>query len=343
MGQLRRESADYKKALRLVEARDLLAARPYTAHELAQVLGVHKRTALRYLLEDLQAVEVGRVGRSPLYQLLQSHELSPVEALVTHSALRMLYHHTPGYEPTYLSALKKLARRLPSPAQELALKSTEDLERRTLQHRDEGQAMAVVAEAWFKRQRIEFDYLKPGGSGRPRKNLLEVYFLEVARTNLGMYVIGLERGYHQALRTYKLSRMRRVRAVGEPGAYTIPPDFDPRHYLSNAWGVVGSSGGVPVEVRLRFRPEAAYRILEGGYPNLRIASRLPDGGLEVCITVGTNNDNFPLELLSWVQSWGPRVEVLEPARLRQRWLLEARQVLEEYARGFEGMKGEVGS
>lgn len=322
----RRVSADHKKSLRLMEARDLLAAKPYTARELAQVLGVDKRTALRYLLEDLQAIEVAKEGRSPQYQLLQSQELSPVEALVTHSALRMLYHHTPGYEPTYLSALKKLARWLPSPAQELALKSTEDLEHRTLQHQDEGFAMAMVAEAWFKRQVIEFDYLKPGGSGRPRKNVLEVYFLEVARTNLGMYVIGHERGYHRALRTYKLSRMRRVRAVGEPGAYTIPKDFDPRHYLSNAWGVVGSSGGVPVEVRLRIRPEAAYRILEGGYPNLCIASRLPDGGLEVCITVGTTNDNFPLELLSWVQSWGPRVEVLEPQSLRKRWLEEARQV-----------------
>lgn len=322
----RRASADHKKSLRLLEARDLLAARPYSAQELAQVLGVDKRTALRYLLEDLQAIEVARRGRSPQYQLLQGHELSPVEALVTHSALRMLYHHTPGYEPTYLSALKKLARRLPMPAQELALKSTEDLERRSLRHQDEGMAMATVAEAWFKRQVIEFDYLKPGGSGRPRKNLLEVYFLEVARTNLGMYVIGHERGYHRALRTYKLSRMRRVRTLGEPGAYTIPKDFDPRDYLSNAWGVVGSSGGKPVEVRLLIRPEAAYRIEEGGYPNLCIASRLPDGGLEVCITVGTTNDNFPLELLSWVQSWGPRVEVLEPECLRRRWLQEAKAV-----------------
>jgi predicted DNA-binding transcriptional regulator YafY len=320
----RRERAHHKKSLRLMEARDLLSTRPYTAQELAKTLGVDKRTALR-LLADLQAIEVAKEGRSPQYQLLQSQELSPVEALVTHSALRMLYHHTPGYEPTYLSALKKLARRLPSPAQELALKSTEDLEHRTLQHQDEGLAMATVAEAWFKRQPIAFDYLKPGGPGRPGQNLLEVYFLEIARTNLGMYVIGYERN-RRALRTYKLSRMRRVRLVGEPGAYTIPNDFDPRHYLSNAWGVVGSSGGVPVEVRLRFRPEAAYRILEGGYPNLRIASRLPDGGLEVCITVGTDNHNFPLELLSWVQSWGARVEVLEPEGLRRRWLEEARQV-----------------
>lgn len=52
----------------------------------------------------------------------------------------------------------------------------------------------------------------------------------------------------------------------------------------------------------------------------------PDGSLEVAITAGTTNDNFPLELLSWGQSWGPRVEVLEPASLRERWLAEARAV-----------------
>lgn len=326
MGKPHRKGADHRKSLRLLEARDLLASRPYTARELAQVLGVDKRTALRYLLEDLQAIEVAKKGRSPQYQLLQSQELSPVEALVTHSALRMLYHHAPGHNPIYLEALLKLARRLPEPAQSVAIRSTEELGHRLSRRLDEGDALGKVAEAWFKRQVIAFDYQKPGGSGKPRENLLEVYFLEVSRTNLGMYVIGYERGYHRALRTYKLSRMRRVQLVGAPGAYTIPEDFDPRDYLSNAWGVVGSSGGVPVKVRLRIHPEAAYRILEGGYPNLHIASRLPDGGLEVCITVGTDNNNFPLELFSWVQSWGSRIEVLEPASFRERWLLEAQQV-----------------
>ncbi|MCL6527698.1 MAG: WYL domain-containing protein [Thermaceae bacterium] len=319
------ENANHKKALRLMQTRELLRARPYSARELAWVLGVDKRTALRYL-EDLEAVHVQDYGRTPRYQLLEHDELNPVEVLVTHSALRLLYHHTPGYEPTYFSALKKLARRLPEPAQEVALKSTEDLEKRRGIAQDQGLALALVAEAWFKRQRLEFDYRKPGGSGQPRRNVVEVYFLEVARTNLGLYVIGYECGYHRALRTYKLSRMQRVRTVGEPGAYTIPASFDPRAYLSNAWGVVGSSGGQPVEVRLRFRPEAAYRIEEGEYPNLRIASRLPDGGLEVFLTVGTNHEGFPLEILSWVQSWGPRVEVLEPENLRRRWLEEARQV-----------------
>lgn len=52
MGEPHRKGADHRKALRLLEARDLLTARPYTAQELAQALGVNKRTALRYLLED---------------------------------------------------------------------------------------------------------------------------------------------------------------------------------------------------------------------------------------------------------------------------------------------------
>jgi predicted DNA-binding transcriptional regulator YafY len=320
-----RENANHKKSLRLMQTRELLRARPYSARELASVLGVDKRTALRYL-EDLEAVYVDHNQRAPRYRLLERDELNPVEVLVTHSALRLLYHHTPGYEPTYFSALKKLARRLPDPAQEVALKSTEDLERHKSITQDQGLALALVAEAWFKRQRLEFDYLKPGGSGQPRRNTVEVYFLEVARTNLAMYVIGLELGYHKSLRTYKLSRIRNIRLVGEPGAYTIPSDFDPRAYLSNAWGVVGASGGTPVEVKLRFSKEAAYRIAEGGYPNLKITHRYADGSLGVRVMVGTNHDNFPLELLSWVQSWGPRVEVLEPQSLRQRWLEEARQV-----------------
>lgn len=324
MAKSKPETANHKKALRLVEATELLRAKPYTAKELASVLNVDKRTALRYL-EDLQAVELEEGKRPPQYKLLENQDLNPVEALVTHSALRLLYHHTPGYNPIYFSALNKLARRLLEPAQSVALKSTEDLKKRFTTW-DEGETLARVAEAWFKQRIIAFDYVAPGGSGKPRKNRVEVYFIEVARTNLAPYVIGYERGYHKALRTYKLSRIHNLEYVSAEGAYTIPPEFDPRFYLSNAWGVVGMSGGKPVEVRLKFHKDAAYRIEEGGYPNLQIAARNPDGSLEVSITVGTTGNGFPLELLSWVQSWGPRVEVLEPEGLRKRWLEEARMV-----------------
>lgn len=322
--------AHHKKSLRLMQIRELLRGKEYTSQQLVEAINSHEpeewvnlRTIQR-CLEDLirlKQVERDETSRPPRYKIAE--RLSPVEALVTHSALRMLYHHTPGYNPLYFSALNKLAHQLPEPAQTVALQSTGEHKNRRL---DEGDALEKVASAWFNRQVIEFDYLKPGGSGIYRKNILEVYFIEVSRANLALYVIGYEQGFHRAIRTYKLGRMRGVQLASKPQAYAIPPSFNPRTYLSNAWGVVGSSGGEPVTVRLRFKPEAAYRIREGGYPNVQQTRQLEDGSILVEIIVGTKENGFPLELLSWVQSWGSRVEVLEPQNLRQRWLEEARAV-----------------
>ena len=72
----------------------------------------------------------------------------------------------------------------------------------------------AAAEAWFRQQAIEFYYRKPSGSGRARRNELEVYFVEISRLNLGVYVIGYERSYHRKLRTYKLNRMSRICRAG---------------------------------------------------------------------------------------------------------------------------------
>ena len=325
------ENSHHRKSVRLFRIVELLRDNHLTADQLLrqynQVDYPEERITLRTLqrcLQDLasiQQVEPNLGVRPPTYTV--SHKLSSVEALVTHSALRLFYHHTPGYNPVYFSALDKLARQLSQPLQGIALQSIG--ERRSLGN-ELGHALEIVAEGWAKHQPISFNYLKPTGSGEIRRNTLEVYFIEISRSNLGFYVIGFERGYHKKQRTFKLDRMRNVTLIEQPNAYVIPDSFDFREYLSNAWGVVGSSGGKAAEVRLRFAKEAAYRILEGGYPNLYIASRLPDGGLEVCITVGTNNDNFPLELKSWVQSWGSRVEVLSPQDLREEWLEEARRV-----------------
>jgi predicted DNA-binding transcriptional regulator YafY len=303
----------------------LLAGKPYTTQQLLLRLqqdepNLKTRSVQRYLLslKERGEVEKNSAVRPPTYTLAQL-SLSPVEALVTHCALRLLYHHTPGYNAVYTKALKKLAEKLPEPAQSIALKSTDEHKNK---HLDQGENLAVVAQGWFNGQRIAFEYLKPGGSGRPRRNELEVHFIEVNRSNLGLYVIGLETAYHKAPRTFKLDRMRGVHLIGEPKAYSIAATFDPKIYLSNAWGVVGSSGGKPVEVRLRFGPEEAYRLREAGYPNFDIRAQ-PDQSIEVRFTVGTTNDGFPLEVLSWVQSWGSRVEVLEPLALRKRWLEEA--------------------
>jgi hypothetical protein len=62
--------------------------------------------------------------------------------------------------------------------------------------------------------------------------------------------------------------------------------------IRDAWGVMGTSGGPTVTVRLRFAPEAAYRLREGGYPNLTIDAEEPDGS--VCSQVSMRS---PLKYL----------------------------------------------
>jgi CRISPR-associated endonuclease/helicase Cas3 len=73
---------------------------------------------------------------------------------------------------------------------------------------------------------------------------------------------------------------------------------------------------------LRFIPEAAQRLLEGDFPNLIKQEALADGGLELSLWAATDDSGFPLEILSWVHSWGHKVEVLVPENLRQRWRSE---------------------
>jgi predicted DNA-binding transcriptional regulator YafY len=139
------------------------------------------------------------------------------------------------------------------------------------------------------------------------------------------YVIGYERHYHKRIMTWKLTRMKHTRLLADE--YTIPDDFDAQRYLSSAWGVIGASSGNIIEVHLRFTASAAPRLREGGYPNMVITTEYADGGIDVCIHTGTDNTGFPTEILPWVQSWGPRVDVIAPDVLRERWLLEAKQVM----------------
>jgi hypothetical protein len=120
---------------------------------------------------------------------------------------------------------------------------------------------------------------------------LEVYFVEVGRDNVVPYAIGYERRFHKQVLTWKLSRMHNTRLL--TGGYTVPESFDPRHYLSNAWGVMGTSGNTVVTVRLRFAPEAAYRVREGGYPNLTIDAEEPAGSLTVSVQAGADDRAFP--------------------------------------------------
>ncbi|XOB98224.1 helix-turn-helix transcriptional regulator [Deinococcota bacterium DY0809b] len=310
------EGRALSRAQRLREMTELLRLRPHSVRELAQRFGCSTRTVQRDLALLEQAGEGVQPLRRGVYAMApKPSSLDPVEALAVHAATRLLYHQTPAPHKHYVLALDKLAAMLPEPARSLATQSI-----RPLRKTGDDRTLELIARAWLELRYVAFEYRSAHGSGRYRPKEVAVYFIEVNRHNLSLYAIGYERSYHKAVRTWKLSRMRNIHLLAD--TYEIPPDFSPNDYLQSAWGLMGKRRH-GVLVKLRFAPVAAPRVLENDIHGLEVLREEPDGSLLAQVEVGVDDEGFPIEILPWIQSWGPRVEVLEPENLRQRWRKEA--------------------
>ncbi|WP_245872800.1 helix-turn-helix transcriptional regulator [Deinococcus planocerae] len=316
------ERSTWRKAQRLRLIEDHLRTQSMTSRELADLLREPIRTVQR-ALGDLEQMERGlEKQRDGKYHIpVRREPLDPVEVLTVHAAVRLLYHHAPAHHSRYISALHKIARDLPEATRRVL---DESVVVNTARRSDDG-TLERVALAWERHQVLRFDYKRPNGD-LERGNELCVYFVEVSRANLAPYVIGLERRHRGQVRTFKLGRM--LNPVTLSDTYTIPEEFNPRDYLTDAWGVIG--GENPITVRLRFTPDAAYRVLEGGYPNASEPLIYADGSVELDIRAGTDNTGLPRELIPWILSWGPRVDVLGPEVVRRHWLGELRAALRQH-------------
>jgi len=205
------------RAARLMELVEQLKLRPWRVGELARHYGVSERSIERDLktLEEMgYPVESRTRGE---YQLLdRPASLHPVEALALFAAGRLLYHQAPTRQ--YGRALEKLARMLPDPLKALLLRSTQNLEVR----QGDSRTLEMVARALLENRVLTFEY-RSGVSKHWRAKELLVYFLEVNRTNLGLYAIGYERSFHHSVITFKLSRMRNTRMLDETYTSKLAP------------------------------------------------------------------------------------------------------------------------
>ena len=312
------------RAHRLRRIVELLQLRPQRVGELAQRLGCSVRTLQRDLRLLEESGEGVRKIRRGVYAIdPKPRPLNPVEALAVHAATRLLYHQTPAPHRHYVYALDKLAAMLPEPARSLAIESI-----RPLRKTGDDRTLELIARAWFEQRYVAFEYRAAHGSGRYHPKEVAVFFVEVNRHNLSLYAIGYERSYHKAVRTWKLARMRNVHLLAD--GYEIPRDFSPNAYLQSAWGLMGRRERSAL-VKLRFAPEAAPRVLEDDILGLEIIEQQGDGSVVARVEVGVDDQGFPIEIFPWIQSWGPRVEVLEPGTLRERWLSEIREMYRRFA------------
>lgn len=278
------------------------------------------------LLEQLEPEDFERLpGRPPRYTL-HTHRstLHPVSLLALHAAARLMYHRAPGNQLHHQEALRQLTAWLPERVQEVARRGMQDIGKRRSR---ESLNLEHVGSAWAGGHPLRFTYRKPGGSGRLRTNIVQTYLIEAHPVNLDLYVIGLETTYHRAVRTFKLSRMQSLHVLRDE-TYTVPASFVPGDFLNSAWGVVGAQGNPTMTVQLRFRHDAAYRILEGGYAHLSEPYLNPDGTIDTTVQAPVDATGLPRELLPWILGWGPRVQVLGPPELREHWQQELRAAAE---------------
>ena len=314
-----RQAKTWDKAKRLSALLNELQAHRCTTADLARRFDVGQRSIQR----DIDALR--RMGHDVVEHAGQAYSiprnvtlLRPAEALAAYAAIRLAHHHSPALNSHYRHALHSISMALPERIRHTLNASVKDTGATPFAERQ----MEQVAAAWMDGRILNFDYRRPN-SELETGNELCVYFIEISRDNLAPYVIGLERRRGQ-VRTFKLSRMAHLSL--HQHTYEPDPDFDPKAFLSDAWGVIGSEN--PLTVTVRFVPEAAYRVLEGGFPNATLIRR--DGCVEIEFRAGTDRTGLPRELMPFLLGWGPRAEVLSPPHVREAWLAELRETLARY-------------
>jgi proteasome accessory factor B len=280
--------------------------------EIARLTGMNKRTVYRDIraLEDELDVPVFQAGRGR-YGIERKFFLPPLrlsvpEAIVLVLASRLIARWSDQYDAAVVSAFTKLADALPQPiarhvaATMVAVGGHDPNE-------PFSRTFSAVARGWAEGRVVEMTY--DPGTGTEKRTRVHPYFLEPDAALRSVYLIAYDEPA-AAMRTYKVERIRNATLTAE--RYEIPDDFDPDAWLANSWGIWSPDASTPpTRIRLRFTDAIAHRLREAIWHRSQELTELPEGGLELAVTV-----NGIVEIQPWILSWGDGVEVLEPPELR---------------------------
>jgi len=281
------------RGARILKVQTLLQGNPrgLTPAELARRTGVNARTTYR----DIRALEAmnvpvyddnGRILIDPNF-FMAPVKFTLAEAMALLIGARLWSRYTDEADQDAADAFSKLAAVLPAPVAEYVQATVAQMLKRPA-NPAHARTVQTLALAWAGRKVARIWYRGTETDSPPR--LIEPYFLEPSQIGHSLYVVARDRGVGE-MRTFKVERI--VRAELTPETYLIPPDFDINAYLSGAWGIFHS--GEPVQVRLRFVPPAAARVRESTWHPSQELRLLPDGSVEMTVTVAGT-----VEITSWI-------------------------------------------
>lgn len=280
---------------------------------IAERVGTSKRTVYR----DLRALDgelaIPTWNERGLWgvagdEFLPDFKLTRHEAMAVFLAARLMVRYADRYDPDLASAFEKLAGGLPGALGE-HVNRTLDLLQQAPNDARSVEDVRLLTRAWADRRVVEFDYEAAAYEGRAmrrRRAVVRPYLIEPSLVTHALYLIGWDET-KDALRTFKIERMRDVRLAVR--TFEPPAPGTVEASLRRAWDIIADQPETAVV--LRFAPGVAARVSEATWHPTQEVEEAADGSLLWSATVAGTT-----EIKLWILSWGPDVEVIEPAALR---------------------------
>lgn len=192
----------------------------------------------------------------------------------------------------------------------------------TVRREHRQQMLMVLNQTLLERRKLHIVYETRSRGGAVSERVVRPYHI-MPYVRSWQLIAHCEK--RDAIRMFKVDRIQEATILDE--RYRIPPDFDVDEYMGASWGAMRGGSGEPVDVLLRFGPQAGKWVSEEYWHPSQEAEELEDGRVlfKLCIAAITP------EFVNWLLYYGSRVEVLEPEELRERVTEEHRKAVETYA------------
>ena len=327
----------YSQAARLHDVIRIMEARyGATVDELAEACRIHRRTVYR----DLQAIvdagyplirEIAADGRT-IYRFLTGFRKIPpitfsLPELMTLYLCRRQFgflHGTP-FQDDLDAIFSRIQSSLPPRSVAHLERIAEAAAPRFQGLRDysgKKQILEQLREALLFQYHCRMIYAPP--RRLPEEYLFDPYTLLFYKDSLYLGGYAHNRG---ALRLFLVNRLQEIEVTKE--RFDVPEDFRAEDLTGSSFGLID---GDPMQVRVRFAPKVAHLIRERFWHPGQVLIEEPEGYLQLRFEAGGET-----EILAWLYSYLPHVQVLEPAHMVvafRQGLLQALQPIENAKPGL---------
>jgi predicted DNA-binding transcriptional regulator YafY len=325
---------------RLIEIIFLLARRPHSRQELAQIFEVNAKT----ISKDVDAltreypIEQEKRGREVFYRFQNNYSyqipvFTPEEIAALLLAQESIAHvgitaQGSPFSESARSLLEKIRTVLPASVQDridalAAVYGSSAIPAKNFARH--AAAIDRLAAAAVNRKRVLIKYHGLNRNEEERRTL-EPYAVYFDPDGATLKLIGKDLN-RQEIRVFSIDRIGKVETLAEN--FKRPPDFDLRRYLEE--NCFNGIHGAPVTVRLKAKGITARIFAERRFhPTQQIVERKQRRGareetvtIEMRVAAGRGLERFIL-------GWLPDIEVVSPASLRE----SIRQTIEKSLKSF---------